>query len=111
MATTEAGCNLDRQIAERVMGWTLGTLGDDTTYLDADGSPICSPYDFEPSRLLDDAWKVVAHFRFFDLSGDSIGTKAEKWRASVTTRDGTMHYGKGETAPLAICRAALRSTT
>ena len=133
--TMEAGPEMDRLIAEKVMGWSIyhydkGERGSEYwSLLDANcnavdsGSPTFqtefgSEADafamFQPSLYLIDAWQVVEHM---------TQTTKEEWEFRVTT---TLHVaifefeggrdrpwrpgqyvGEALSLPLAICRAAL----
>lgn len=120
-----AGPELDRLVAEKVMGWTRreNDLGQPygikvtwhlpngvmAEFEDDDGrSAFC------PSERIDHAWQVVEKLW---PEGDFILDRVavDLWRAggSTTTDDGArvIDYWKdasGDTAPLAICRAALK---
>lgn len=117
----KAGTELNVLIAERVMGWTRWdiTSGEDcpcepgVTYF-ADwggmgGLAIYTPphltgdveFYFDPSGDIADAWRVLDN-----LKGVSINKRPnDTWACWHWNR--VHHKGTGETAPLAICRAAL----
>lgn len=136
--TLAAGPSLDVLIAERVMGWQrCQWVGYGKTGISFDGyalrctvcgrTPATPPWSRETltgycgrgltledsdvpefSTSIADAWKVVDKFRFFELTtpnrkGDPL------WRVVVDASRGFAH-GYGETAPLAISRAALAAT-
>ncbi len=118
-----SGAELDRLIAEKVMGWKIN--GPDlfgTTVFDdgkcgrfdrvgsAHGLPVWPAGDqFSPSTNIAHAWEVMEKMR-------SIGNYmivedcAADWDAYIPTRTNLVRsFGRGHTAPLAICRAALKA--
>jgi hypothetical protein len=120
----EAGRELDTLVAERVMGWTRWDItgGEDcpcesgVTYFadwgDMGGVAVYTPphltgdveFYFEPSRDIKDAWRVVE-----TMKGVSVAKRADgRWMCWHWNR--VHRSGAGETAPLAICRAALSCT-
>lgn len=105
MTDLPAGPEMDRLIAEKVMGWTLN---EDGNWIDGEGEyRYPSPESFAglsafgPSTNIAHAWQVVERMREIIRPSieyvDGLG-----WRADFETS-----YGWGETAPLAICRAAI----
>lgn len=97
-----AGCTLDKLVAEKVMGWRE----EDGYYYDVKGGIRSLLYDFNPSVDIASAWEVVEKldlFRKYYLTHDSI----DEW--SIYLHDYDMEwFAGGPTAPVAICRAALR---
>jgi hypothetical protein len=80
-------------------GIGCGTCGWRTPY--ADGARLAPHY----STALGDAWLVVDHFWSVDIEKcDSVD---ERYLVTITARDGREWTEKADTAPLAICRAAL----
>lgn len=123
----EAGRELDALVAGRVMGervesrrFVFRNYGDwmysDTA--DYDEGP-CIPVDavkgYLPAYSTDiaAAWLVVEKMREAEWCGalDSLGFDGAEWRCVLWATHGddptTFHHGRGHTAPLAICRAAL----
>lgn len=116
----EAGRELDALIAEKVMGWTV-----DPIYRMYTGAgmrhAVGNNLDtrFNPSTNIAAAWEVVEKMRergdWVNLEGDKEGWMVEVW--PFTADDswaGGGFYGedvkaKADTAPLAICRAALKA--
>jgi len=125
---TSAGREMDALVAEKVMNWTLvpdkfkvpvmGGLG----YNENHGDPV--PVYYAGEKFIDFAWK----FRFSDdiraawLVVEKLGDMSvhhfydptlEEWFYHVAWRspDGIEHHCSEEanTAPLAICLAALRA--
>ena len=90
----EAGPKLDALIAEKVMGGKLGLRGMGVSW-DTVG------YGWSPSTSIADAWEVVLKLQGFSIG--KVGGSGE-WCCSC--------YGglaSADTAPLAICRAALKA--
>ena|SRR3990167_916449 len=122
----EAGPELDALVATRVMGWKLGEphflhgelmhggsveeVWEGPGLPRADGSSPVS-WGFKPSINIAAAWEVVeklnAKFKYIDIAtGDG-------WLCMVNSFDGNNPVfeteGRAITAPLAICRAALKA--
>lgn len=116
----EAGPELDRLVAERVMGWWIGdceahflveSVESFPAYLrgskkwDARDrvyrSPAHNSEFWSPSTSIADAWEVVEKMD----TGNSfqLSTRFTDWWASFTISTNV----SASTAPLAICRAAL----
>ena len=118
--TMPAGPELDRLVAEKVMGWDpdnqannsefnpqwfdsrhgfwwIGEWGEEGTY------------SWSPSAIIAHAWEVVERMRgqglWFQLTAPHPGSIDPQWRCSF----GGVYLGIGDTAPLAICRAALKA--
>jgi hypothetical protein len=122
-----AGPELDALIAEKVMGWKCVTATEDLigfgfvpkgTECIIYAKPQCKLADariwygershsWRPSRDIAAAWEVVEKTMLLvpviRLCGNGI-----EWMASYTNSGA---YSVSETAPLAICRAALRAVT
>jgi hypothetical protein len=113
----QAGDELDAIIAERVMGWTLHIADDRED--DYSRSWLTGPnilvdsifvHEFQPSVDITAAWQVVERLKLAVIPDVAGGYRAAKepyegphWY-EVNVND----WEWGETAPLAICRAALR---
>jgi hypothetical protein len=98
LSMMEAGPELDRLIAERVMGWDAVEW-------------INSPY-FKPSTQIEFAWRVVEKMRptcFVMI--DCIDATAPKWNVIIMPREPGSPFPGGTAicgnVPEAICRAAL----
>lgn len=123
MQSLPAGPELDRLIAEKVMGWTAyiddpSLLGTDVYVVD-----VSNPKDhrlFQPSTNIAHAWEVVAAMEapnlqriesdcIIDGDGGDIPIH-QHWLCSCESRDGKTIKAIGDTAPLAICLAALQSS-
>lgn len=125
----EAGWQLDKRIAEEVMGFQLlrtGGTAEKPIYWFSDGeteygvgAPTYITTRWTPSTSIADAMMIVEKL-WPDVQGGGYGT----FRFQLCRRDGdnqwecrfavdpngdfsTHAVGDGETAPLAICRAAL----
>jgi len=128
----EPGPELARLVAERVMGWHLSDpvpltevrewLTEDGRITGYDWCPPDSPHyldnPFEPSTDIAAAWEVVQHLMpefnfelFSTVDLEDLGKLL--WAAEFRGRKhgAIPHTAKAETAPLAICRAALLAVT
>lgn len=67
--------------------------------------------EFSPSERIQDAWKVVEKLREDGYAVRLTLEDDEPIEALITKNDGSgdLIYGKGETTPLAICKAALKT--
>jgi hypothetical protein len=119
MAEHEAGPDLDRLIAERVMGWRWGQQGAGD-YMGWDGAPAGSRakgsyhhQSFRPSSDMADAWLVLERFTSRDplWEWDLSFAATHGWFTCWINNGGTSVEATADTAPLAICRAALVATT
>jgi len=121
-----AGMAMNRKVATDVMGWHVeeAPLGVEV-YSDADGTFMGCVSDLEddawcPSTDIAAAWEVVERFRRGDINGpdplkvsccmdlnlyDTI--QMPDWRCSFSSPCLAEHEAFGNSAPLAICRAAL----
>ena len=113
-----AGPEMDALIAELVMGWKWAvdecehpTLNDGRC-LKPDGIVVY----FRPSRQIADAWQVVEYLRgqpwYRGVSVTDAPTQGGSYTCEIWTKRGGMMGREVEyvadTAPLAICRAALK---
>jgi hypothetical protein len=97
---------LNTEIAEKIMGWKLSHdgLGRMAWY---DGKRYMGPRDdFTPYSDMNDAWEVVEKLGLFVMPGLYDG----KWASGLDAE--TYYYDKSsgseaDTAPIAICLAAL----
>jgi hypothetical protein len=111
----KAGPELDTLVAEKVMGWQRFRLaqlpygpefwgGDDP---DAEGPFV---HAWKPSTDIAAAWQVVERFRDKrrHLAGEIFIIPYEGiYRCHLNDADGMRTTADADTAPLAICRAAL----
>jgi len=95
--------DIDREVAEKVMGWNPNEDGD----WDTPDGHWCGYYEHEwhPSTSISDAWQVV------ETIDDCLHLKEHGakgiWCAMFC---GLMQeWEHGDTAPLAICKAALKA--
>ena len=97
----EAGYELDALVAEKVMGLVKGSFG----WINSDTAiPIALPLY---STDIAAAWEVVERFKDWDWKLYSHG----EGESFVIYKDGTHYEATAPTAPLAICRAALKAVT
>lgn len=119
----EAGPELDRLVAEKVMGWTFIDRKI-PSWQDEHGDYRFIGQVFQPSIQIAHAWEVVEHMQSKgfvpNVRGPGVYTvgdgyyKHDEWfvglqsgameAAAVYEQEGEAH---APTAPLAICRAAL----
>lgn len=110
----KAGRELDALVAEKVMGWTARhevrySEGIPWTYsywVDKDGKNV-NQWHFVPSENISDAWKVVEKLRD-EVAFLDILPAADHYIVKIQSAHGT-DYVEAETAPLAICKAALKA--
>ncbi|WP_182200111.1 BC1872 family protein [Paraliobacillus salinarum] len=107
---------IDRLIAEKVMDWDIEefrNIGIVRAY--AEDEVITIPDNFCPSESIEDAWEVVGELRKF--RGFSIHDAWDEednliYSACFLYNDGAHaidYQAYAKTAPLAICKAALKS--
>lgn len=99
---------INKEIAEKVMGWKDGKHPHD----DFLNSGWGGGYVFSPSTDISDAWLVVEKMRekgfWFDLNNG----EGDSWDANFEEKTliAELHSVRGEkSAPLAICKAALKA--
>lgn len=111
-----AGKDMDRLIAEKVMGWYVSPDGlVDPTHKPGDVflGDVCSEYPF--SKGIAEAWLVVKFLKSNFWSTEIICWDfSERWAVTCEYRTGHGEprktlYADAETPMLAICRAALLS--
>jgi hypothetical protein len=113
----DAGRDLDAEVAEKVMGWTLEIQDDrNDAYSQTwrTGPNILTDslfvYEFEPSIDIAAAWQVVEYMQGRELTDFSVSWDVRNdswcWVARFARTEAT-----GPTAPLAICRAALAAVS
>ncbi len=91
MSNLPPGPELDALVAEKVMGWT-------ELMIRGGGVPAYS-------TSIADAWTVVEKFSDFDWKLESHG----EGHTFTIYKDATHYCGDADTAPLAICYAALNA--
>lgn len=107
--------DLDAQIAEKVFGWRpLAGLSDRAAdwpwFLDSDGHEVWGTQIPKFATDIAAAWKVLDKFHHYTVERQQDRT----FKAYVAVHDpaeGLFYgsYGEAETAPMAICLAALQS--
>jgi len=101
----EAGPELDRLVAEQIMGWSEGKhfkVGDFGVVKLGEVIDIWSP-----SSDIAAAWEVVKELYDRELGIEMYGEKKFPWEAEILIPGGRPVSVQAETLPLAICRAAL----
>lgn len=126
MSDQTAGPELDALVAEQVMGWTLGEPEYVMGYLSHGGSMmrlwkgpgiptakgiLPGQLDWHPSTDIAAAWAVVEKLRggFLWLDSGNELFRAAFWKGP--DNGGQVCECSAETAPLAICLAALKSVS
>ena len=130
MTTLPAGPELDRLIAEKVMGWDsypalTGMASARRAILNGipvmEAHPSCGTVEFHPSTNIAHAWEVIESPKFTDPDGYrrtyfSIDENALGWDVEVLHKGDEIEgerpiyrrvRAQADTAPLAICHAAL----
>jgi hypothetical protein len=97
----KAGIELDRLVAEHVMGWEYKWDGWITNY-------NIWISDFSPSTDMSDAWLVVEKIKGEDHFVNLYNTITKEWYCKVETTD-KKKFAYAETAPLAIVKASLKA--
>jgi len=125
----KAGVELDALVAEFVMEWTRWRdpeLGTDTEYWNQGGEwapfqvnddKATGPDIWAPSTSIADAWEVAEHLmvrmQISSRSDDAIwltkGYLTDEWACQFNTPGGFVGVKGEDTAPLAICLAALKA--
>lgn len=110
---------IDELLATKVMGWIETDMpsipiydDEEIVWIREDGLEI-SAYNFRPSERIEDAWEVAEKFPFIEIEKEY-----DKYFACIYTGTTNPKCEKGsqivylseaDTAPMAICMAALRS--
>lgn len=106
----EAGNELDRLIAEKVMGWTEDTSNKFPRWKDKEGNQqwwTTGNYSFRPSTEHSHAWEV---FLKIPCNARHTGQIYDgRWgvRFYMDAEQKNIAEGEAETFELAVCRAAL----
>lgn len=119
-----AGREMDSLIAERVMKWyiTKGEYSGKEYWNDSDDYSHYSLQGFNPSTHILAAWEVLEKMNnegcrvlvnvADEKDGEVIRGRAisGEWHSNIVKSGERHNHAYAETAPLAICRAALLST-
>lgn len=117
----KAGRELDALIAEKVMGWTKKELPTNRVnpsytawYWVSNDDNVKIPTNFfNPSINLHDAWQVVEKLKKDNIYIDIYSLPSDGYRVETSTHDGEQYVHMStvgaDTAPLAICLAALKA--
>lgn len=113
--------DIDRRVAVEVMGMEWPDFTPIYERLKANGTISCS-YDeffdmqdaFNPSESIADAWLVVE--KMTKENGISLGKAGDNWECCISTSEGRFLqtggvdvFATADTAPMAICLAALKA--
>lgn len=108
----QAGREMDELIAEKVMGWKRGN----TKYGEMPWYPTGKIPCGHRGRLgvpcysieIEKTWNLVEWMKDWNMELNWYGND---WEASFDTDEDGEYYAIAPTAPLAICRAALKAVT
>jgi hypothetical protein len=105
---TRAGRELDAEVAEKVFGyWDVCMYDGELVHGEnnMNGWPVPTP---RYSKSMDEAWSIVHKLRCegVDVQIDSYGL--DGWRVCLSPPDAKYAFAEANTAPLAICKAALK---
>ena len=102
--------DIDREIAEKVMGWVRVLDGHDDRYAPKDDpNAYAASYDWSPSTNIKHAMAVEAEMF---KRGELMEAKHEEhgsWSIIFRSRTQSRVYGIADTLPEAICLAALEA--
>ena len=91
---------INRQVAEKVMKFTKHGA---TSYIDENNGQVWFFDEFNPAERIDHAWMVVEKFISTALY------KTEQWSCSLDLDGYKWGQAEANTAPMAICLAALKA--
>jgi hypothetical protein len=119
MSDLPAGPELDRLVAEKVMGWKPLSHGDGWWTDGVSQRLIGKVPDlvmvgemdqrFVPSQSIAHAWEVVERMSSLGWWSDFRETINRAWYIEVENKIGARSFADAPTAPLAICLAALKA--
>lgn len=98
-----AGPELDRLIAEKAIGWRWNEH--QNWYEGSGGGTGRVRTSFAPSQNISDAWEVVEALKAAEWTFEMVSEV--RWYVHLGHDEHHDARGEAETAPLAICRAAL----
>lgn len=99
---------INRAIAEKVMGWILVSTRVCDHWEDEKGVHRGLYSDWYPTERIDHAWQVVEKLKTkYKVMVGTMWEKEEDWWCELD--DGQKIYANADTAPLAICLAALEA--
>lgn len=101
----KAGRELDALVAEKVMGWRADGIGDDGYFWKGAGSDGWHSDNWKPSTDIAAAWAVVEKMATAEDEFRLAKFKDNPWGCTFRYFEGDR--SSGDTAPEAICLAAL----
>lgn len=119
--TLPAGRELDALVAERAMGWTKvkvqteSEFGGASTFVLYGTSPINQPWKRVPAYSTDIAatWEIAEKlgpmWLYKTTAGKPSAAAGQLYACSLGSSVLEREWSYGDTAPLAICRAALKA--
>ncbi len=108
----QAGREMDVLIAEKVMGWKRFDHVIQSGWFPPGLEPMANIYGHEIPRYSTDiaaAWEVVEKTRLLDTY--TLGEHDGKWAVLSLTYSDLEPFALADTAPLAICLAALKAVS
>jgi Phage ABA sandwich domain len=93
---------IDRLVAEKVMGWKLCKYG----FWETEFGDLDSETEWNPTESLDDAWVILDQFDDYELYGSPF---KNEYRCKVKKDDKWFSAESSESSALAICLAALKA--
>jgi hypothetical protein len=114
----EAGPELDRIVAEKVMGWKLLPGPTPKSSLWALPGDRIMGVEWSPSTNIEAAWMIIDHFAARPQPNDHLPIElkmidVDLWECAIWADGGESalvgYTAKAPTAPHAICLAALRA--
>lgn len=108
-----AGREMDALVAEKVMGWTPSLSSQGIMWLNKDGEYERGEHTFHPSTDIAAAWEVVERLEAIGVLLWKLGREDHmpNWYVSVGRNFQPGVSAEERTAPLAICRAALKAVS
>ncbi len=107
----KAGRELDAKVAEEVMGWEIITLGNTDVWAErlVDGWEP-KRQNWNPSTQIADAWLVVEKMKNDWCNLEFMcGRYQAKFKTGARVIEYKYYEAQADTAPLAICLAALKA--
>jgi hypothetical protein len=93
---------IDRLVAEKVMGWKLCKYG----FWETEFGDLDSESEWNPTESLDDAWVILDKFEDYELYASSF---KNEYRCKVKKNGEWFSAESSESSAIAICLAALKA--